>query len=187
MKRIFGMLYCAAHESDFMRERSVDQPGFVALVYEIVNVLVRQYGQFGKILDVGSVERVFPHSEVPPIFRIQQVAYPLAIDFHITDLHRVLQSLVRRVADFSKQVLANLWYYPLLTFLLLAHHSVRFTGAGLTVRKDANVIACVAKKKKKKDKMRNFVQFICLVSLLRKDIHLRKRVPTFPRRYLCKP
>lgn len=33
------------------------------------------------------------------------------------------------------------WYYPLLVFLLFAHHGVGFSCSGLTIRKDANIVA----------------------------------------------
>ena len=118
-------------------------PGFVSFVYEIVNVLVWHYSEFWKIFDVRSEQWMLANSQISFVLRIQEIANPLAVYLHVTHFYRVLELLAWVSADLAKQIFAYLWYYSLLTLLLLAHHRIRFSSTRLSVSEYTDVVACL--------------------------------------------
>lgn len=63
-----------------------NQPGLVAAVHEVSNVLEGGDGQARQVLDVGAHQGVLPHPQPPPAFGVQQIPHPLAVDLHVAHL-----------------------------------------------------------------------------------------------------
>lgn len=65
---------------------SVNSPGFVPRVHQILDVIVRCDSELGEVLDVGPHQGMFTDTQVAFVLGIEQVPHALAVDLHVTHL-----------------------------------------------------------------------------------------------------
>ena len=83
LKAPIGLKKSILYES---RHKQTNKPCFVSFVHEFPDVLEGGDSQLWEVFDVRPEQRMFPNSKVPFVVRVQQVADPLAVDLHVTNL-----------------------------------------------------------------------------------------------------